>query len=67
MSLDMAINHGKEKRKKYYGEKSVDSTCRNNGSCDFCKGNRQHKNKKREMAAEELLKDYEYNIYEERN
>ena len=33
MSLDKAIAHGKEHRKKYYGVKSIDSTCRNHGSC----------------------------------
>ena len=48
MSLDKAIEHGKEKRKQYYGAKAVDSTCRNHGSCDWCKGNRLHKFKKKE-------------------
>jgi len=31
MSLDKAIKYGKEKRKKYYGAKAVDHTCRNHG------------------------------------
>ena len=43
MSLDKAIEHGKEKRKQYYGAKAVDRTCRNHGSCDWCKENRLHK------------------------
>ena len=37
MSLDKAIEHGKEKRKQYYGAKAVDRTCRNHGSCDWCR------------------------------
>ena len=48
MSLDKAIEHGKEKRKQYYGAKAVDSTCRNHGQYDRCKGNRLHKFKKKE-------------------
>lgn len=47
MSLDKSINSGKEKRKKHFGSKSVDYSCRNHGSCLWCKGNREHKNKRR--------------------
>lgn len=43
MSLDKAIQHGKEHRKPYRGSKAVDSTCRNHGSCEWCKRNRLHK------------------------
>lgn len=43
MSLDKAITHGKEKRKPYHGAKAIDGTCRNHGSCDWCKNNRKHK------------------------
>lgn len=46
MSLDKAIEHGKEKRKPYRGAKAVDSTCRNHGSCPYCRDNRLHKFKK---------------------
>lgn len=46
MSLDKAIKHGKEHRKPYRGAKAVDSTCRNHGSCPWCKGNRLYKRKK---------------------
>ena len=46
MSLDKAIEHNKEHRKKYRGAKSVDSTCRNHGSCLYCKENRTHKDMK---------------------
>lgn len=43
MSLDKAIEHKKEKRKPYRKAKAVDKTCRNHGSCPWCKGNRLHK------------------------
>ena len=46
MSLDKAIEHKKEHRKKYYGAKSIDRTCRNGGSCPYCQENRKYKNKK---------------------
>lgn len=48
MSLDKAIEHGKEKRKKYRGSKAVDCTCRNHGSCDWCRSNRTYRFKKKE-------------------
>jgi len=40
MSLDKAIQHNKEHRKQYRGSKAIDCTCRNHGSCDWCKENR---------------------------
>lgn len=47
MSLDKAIKSGKEHRKPYTKAKAVDYTCRNHGSCVYCQGNRQYKNKKK--------------------
>lgn len=47
MSLDKAIEHGKEHRKQYYGAKAVDSTCRPHGGCPWCEGNRLHKHQRR--------------------
>ena len=52
MSLDKAIEHGKEKRKPYRGSKAVDATCRNHGSCRWCEKNRTHGNKRREPSQE---------------
>ena len=40
MSLEKAIKHGKEHRKKYYGAKAFDSTCRNHESDNWAKSNR---------------------------
>ena len=46
MALDKAIISGKEHRKPYKGGKAVDISCRNHGSCPYCKGNRLYKLKK---------------------
>ena len=43
MSMDKAIASGKEHRKAYRGAKAIDTTCRNHGSCKWCKSNRLHK------------------------
>ena len=43
MSLDKAIEHGKERRKPYRGSKAIDPTCRNHGGCVWCERNRKHK------------------------
>lgn len=52
MSLDKAIEHGKEHRKPYHVDrrnfaKSVSIQCRNHGSCIWCKGNRTYKWRKK--------------------
>lgn len=43
MSLDKAIEHGKEHRKQFRKSKRFDRTCRNHGSCSWCQENRLHK------------------------
>jgi hypothetical protein len=60
MSLDKAIESGKEKRKKYHKSKAIDYTCRNHGSCPWCQGNRLHKFKKDKP----LITDEENDKYE---
>lgn len=45
--LNKSIEHGKEYRKPYKGSKGFAASCRNNGGCPFCFGNRMHKNMKR--------------------
>ena len=40
MSLEKSIKHGKEHRKEYRGSARWDGTCRNHGSCGYCKSNR---------------------------
>lgn len=59
MGLEKAIEHGKEKRKPYVGAKAIDCTCRNHGSCEWCKANRLYKNRKRELSMEQEIKEYE--------
>ena len=54
--LGKAIEHGKEHRKRYYGSKAFDRSCRNHGGCDYCEGNRKAANRRRELAAEEELR-----------
>ncbi len=47
----------KDKRKLKTGAKSIDSSCGNNGTCSWCKGNRQYKNIKRKQSFIQRLKD----------
>ena len=56
MSLDKAIEHGKEHRKRYRGAKAVDPYCRNHGRCSWCMRNRLYSNKKTLDAVMEKLK-----------
>lgn len=59
MSLDKAIEHGKEKRKPYQKAKAIDRTCRNHGSCKYCERGRCHKHKKRIVSIKDQLKEME--------
>lgn len=52
MSLDKAIEHGKEKRKQYRGSKAIDPTCRNHGSDEYATKGRLYSRTKRENAAQ---------------
>lgn len=58
MSLDKAIQHGKEKRKPYRGAKAVDCTCRNHGSCSYCLDNRMYSTKKQYGKTEDQEQEY---------
>ena len=49
MSLDKAVKSGQEYRKAYRIPKSVDPTCRNHGTCPYCKGNRLYQRTKEEQ------------------
>lgn len=62
MLMDKAIEHGKEHRKPWRGSarsKNFDKTCRNHGSCDYCKFNRLHTFMKNDAAAKSKLKEWE--------
>lgn len=56
--LDKAIEKGKEKRKQYKGAKLVCMSCRNNGGCSYCEGNRKYKNEKRMQTAQQKANEY---------
>ena len=47
MSLDKAIEHGKEKRRPYRGAARFSQSCRHGGSCGWCEGNRTIKDKRK--------------------
>jgi hypothetical protein len=52
----------KDWRKPWLGKRrstSFDSSCQNHGGCSYCKRNRTHKNRKRELEAQEQLEDFE--------
>ena len=63
MSLDKAINHGKEHRKPYYGSGKHDRTCRPNGGCPYCEGNREHKDKVKSHSARDESLAWEEDYY----
>jgi len=67
MSLDKAIQHGKEKRKPYRHGKAVDSHCRNHGLCVWCRKNRLHGDKKREPVIGDALEGLPLRIYPIKN
>ena len=54
MSFDKAYPNRKDKRRKYQGSKAFDRTCRNHGSCAYCRKNREYKNIKRMDASEHI-------------
>ena len=57
MSLDKAIEHGKEKRKPYKGAKAIACSCRNHGSCEWYKSNRLYQQLKMDEASRQALEE----------
>lgn len=60
MSLEKAIKHGKEKRKRYYNSGEVDASCRPHGGCPYCEGNRLFATKKAKMHANKTEQENEF-------
>lgn len=56
--LDKAIQYLKEHREPYRGAKSVDSRCRNHGSCNYCSRNRQIRKLRGDELQKEALEAY---------
>ena len=59
MSLNKAIEHGKEKRKPYTGSKAIDCTCRNHGSCGWCLSNRLYQQLKMDESSKQAFEEME--------
>ena len=53
--FDKFYPNRKDRRKPYRGAKSFDTTCRNHGSCPYCRSNRQFSNLRRKP-----IEDNEY-------
>lgn len=56
--LYKAIEHGKEKRKPYRKSKAIDCTCRNHGSCSYCRANRTRFDTYHRQIANEKLNEW---------
>ncbi len=63
VSLDKAIEHGKERRKPYTKAKAIDCTCRNHGSCEWCKGNRLYQRNKADEASRQVLEEVKGKVW----
>ena len=60
MSLEKAIQHGKERRKQYYNSGRFDTSCRPGGGCPHCEANRKHATNKAKMKASKKEQENEY-------
>ena len=60
MSLNKAVQHGKEHRKPYIGEKATDKTKRNHGSDPTAAHNRQFSTEKRKMACSDTASEQDH-------
>lgn len=53
MSFDTYYPKRKDHRKPYRGSKNFARSCRNHGSCGWCRDNRTHKNARRAPIEED--------------
>lgn len=58
MSLDKAVEHGKERRKPYRGAEAFDPSCRPHGGDPWSRGNRTHADRRARKAAERQLREW---------
>lgn len=56
--LNKSIEHGKEYRKQYTRAKLCDPTCRNHGSCHYCKQNRTFSFARNNWWSKQELQEY---------
>jgi len=64
MSLNKAIQSGKEHRRPYKGAKAIDYMCRNHGLCSYCRNARMHPQRKALEKANYELKLYRNDSFE---
>lgn len=55
--FDTNYPNRKDKRRPYKGSKSFDRSCRNHGSCDWCKGQRLYQIQKEQERIEDFSSD----------
>lgn len=72
MSLDKAIEHGKERRKPYAGSERVDVSCRPHGGgrpfpCEWCRRDRLWHAYREQAEADEQIRMAESLIQDERD
>lgn len=60
MSLEKAIQYGKEKRKNYRGSEAFDHSCRPHGGCPYCENNRKFADKKARRRANKTEQENEF-------
>lgn len=58
MSLEKAIQSGKERRRPHYGAAAVDHSCRNHGSCPWCMRNRTQQLRRERERAERMIEEF---------
>ena len=58
MSFNKAIESGSEHRKCYRDSRKFDHTCRNHGSCDYCRSRRTHFDRKYRSIVNEQYKNW---------
>lgn len=49
----------RSRKKPYTGSKRFDRSCRNHGSCNYCKANRLCSRHRAEVAAEEQVREWQ--------
>jgi hypothetical protein len=62
MAFDNDYPNRKDRIKPYRKSKAFDRTCRNHGSCAYCRLGRLHNHKKRELGAKEQIHEVENGI-----
>lgn len=59
MGLHKAISAGRERRRPYRGSRAWDRTCRNHGSCGYCRGARTYQRRRVELTARQEAAEVE--------